>query len=141
MLYGCNENTKLPDGRHCPAYALAVRYTAKWWREKHGNGGDGGDGSSGDGNNGVNSGESSSGSSSGGDVPSSGFGKRPEREALLVIRGTTEIGDWSINMEEEPLPFEYLRRLVNLLPPPTSLHPALIYSFPLFFFTAADLYE
>ena len=118
MLYGCNENTKLPDGRHCPAYALAVRYTARWWREKDGNGGDGGGNgniggegsSSSDSNIGGNSGDDSG---SGGDISSTGFGKRPEREALLVIRGTTEIGDWSINMEEDPLPFEYLRRLVT----------------------------
>jgi pimeloyl-ACP methyl ester carboxylesterase len=30
------------------------------------------------------------------------------REALLVIRGTTEAQDWSINMEEAPVPFVYI---------------------------------
>ena len=105
MLYGCNENTKLPDGRHCPAYALAVRHTSKWWKDKGG----GGDSKSGDSKNWGGSGSSTG---SNGDSSNASFGKRPDREALLVIRGTTEIGDWSINMEEEPLPFEYLHRFV-----------------------------
>jgi hypothetical protein len=42
------------------------------------------------------------------------------REALLVIRGTTEAQDWSINMEEAPVPFAYIPTRTTPPPPPAD---------------------
>ena len=97
-----------------------MRYTSRLSSDRS-NGGDNGDDGSGGGSgvNEANFGDGGGTSGDGGDGVgddgyvdgvgiSTGLLRRPEREALLVIRGTTETADWSINMEEAPLLFEYL---------------------------------
>jgi hypothetical protein len=42
------------------------------------------------------------------DEPSSGSGKRAElKEAMLVIRGTVSTMDWTINLDEDTVPYTY----------------------------------
>ena len=119
-----------------------MRYTSRLSSDRS-NGGDNGDDGSGGGSgvNEANFGDGGGTSGDGGDGVdnedgdgvgiSSGLLRRPEREALLVIRGTTETADWSINMEEAPLPFEYLQRYSRW--PPLALSFICTQRWPFYF--------
>lgn len=96
LLTARTDTTKLPDGRRCPAFALALRCHRPPTPDLDSR---------------RNSGEEKRRD------PAGGAG-RVVREALLVIRGTTEAQDWSINMEEAPVPFVYIP--TRTTPPPRS---------------------
>lgn len=92
-----NETTKLPDGRKCPAFALAVRSTtlADTNNEENEN------------KNYKNENKNGTKNSRDGKKDRKSNFKHPCKEALLVIRGTNCTLDWSINMDEVGLPFTF----------------------------------
>jgi hypothetical protein len=96
QLTARTNTTKLPDGRRCPAFALALRCHRPPTPDLDSR---------------SNSGEEKR-------RDPAGTAGRVVREALLVIRGTTEAQDWSINMEEAPVPFAYIP--TRTTPPPRT---------------------
>jgi hypothetical protein len=93
VLACVNETSRLPNGRKCPAFALLVRR-----RQVH-----------------PSSSHSAESHGSGeGDNPrlqvyldDCATALKEERQAVLVIRGTTSTMDWSINLDEACDPFVY----------------------------------
>lgn len=100
-----NETTKLPDGRKCPAFALAVRST---------NDNDTNDIDDTNRDNREENKDSHKYSTNNTKNKKKNGSKNrdekcphPCKEALLVIRGTSSTMDWSINMDEAGLPFTF----------------------------------
>jgi hypothetical protein len=92
-----NETTKLPDGRKCPAFALAVRNTTVTDTNNEEN----------EDRNNKNENKNGKKNSRDGKKVRKSKIKHSCKEALLVIRGTNCTLDWSINMDEVGLPFTF----------------------------------
>ena len=91
MLACVNENTKLPDDKKCPAFALLVRTRPAQASLS------------------ISSDNSPTSYNICDCHKSKHKHKQITREALLVIRGSKSVMDWSINLNEAATPYTYMQ--------------------------------
>lgn len=78
LLMSMSDSTKLPSGEKCPAFALVARNAELPVSEQFGN-----------------------------SSTDKGSATKSRKEAMLVVRGSNSMLDWSINFQEAMAPFQY----------------------------------